>query len=114
MSKPGKKYTASAQKVQRGVSLPMSEALAKLKELAFAKFDESVDVNVNLTIDAAKGEQTVRGSVFLPHQITKAPRIIVFAKGDQAEQAQKAGADFVGAQDLIEKIEQGLWKFQAP
>jgi len=111
MSKPGKKYTAAAKKVGRGVSLPVGDALAKLKELAFAKFDESVDVDVNLTIDATKGEQTVRGSVFLPHQIGKAPRIIVFAKADHAEQASKAGADFVGAQDLIEKIEQGWMDF---
>lgn len=111
MSKPGKKYTAAAQKVERSVSLPVNDALAKLKELAFAKFDESVDVNVNLTIDPTKGEQTVRGSVFLPNQIAKSPRIIVFAKGDQAEQAQKAGADFVGSQDLIEKIEQGWMDF---
>jgi large subunit ribosomal protein L1 len=111
MSKPGKKYTAAAKKVERSVSLPVNDALAKLKELAFAKFDESVDVNVNLTIDATKGEQTVRGSVFLPYQIAKSPRIIVFAKGDQAELAQKAGADLVGAQDLIEKIEQGWMEF---
>lgn len=111
MSKPGKKYTAAAQKVERGVSLPVNDALAKLKALAFAKFDESVDVDVNLSIDASKGEQTVRGSVFLPYQIAKSPRIIVFAKGDQAEQGRKAGADFVGAQDLIEKIEQGWMEF---
>src|SRR5665647_1037695 len=111
MSKPGKKYTAAVQKVERGVSLPVADALAKLKELAYAKFDESVDVDVNLTIDATKGEQTVRGSVFLPHQIGKAVRVIVFAKGDHAEQARQAGADLVGDQDLIEKIAAGWMDF---
>lgn len=111
MSKPGKKYTASAKKVDKGISLPVTEAFAKIKELAYAKFDESVDVDVNLTIDATKGEQTVRGSVFLPHRIGKAVRVIVFAKGDHAEQARQAGADLVGDQDLIEKIAAGWMEF---
>lgn len=111
MSKPGKKYIAAAAKVERGVSLPLGDALAKLKEVAHAKFDESVDVDVNLTIDPTKGEQVVRGSVFLPHRVGKEARVIVFAKGDHAEQARQAGADLVGDQDLIEKIEQGWMDF---
>ncbi len=111
MSKPGKKYSAAVAKVQRGVSLPVSEALAKIKEVAHAKFDESVDVDVNLTIDPTKGEQVVRGSVFLPHRVGKPVRVIAFAKADYAEQARKAGADVVGDTDLIEKIEQGWMDF---
>lgn len=111
MSKPGKKYTAAAAKIQRGVTVPVGQAMAKLKEVAHAKFDESVDVDVNLTIDPTKGEQVVRGSVFLPHRVGKAARVIVFAKGDYAEQARQAGADLVGDTDLIEKIAQGWMDF---
>ena len=78
----------------------LKKLLLKLKALAYAKFDESVDVHVNLGIDASKGDQVVRGSVVLPHAKGKAVRVLVFAKGDYAEQAKKAGADFVGADDL--------------
>lgn len=107
MSKPGKKYIQASEKITRGQELPLDQAVAKVKDLAYAKFDESVDVHVNLGIDASKGEQTVRGSVTLPHSKGKAVRVIVFAKGDHAAQAQKAGADFVGNEDLVEKISGG-------
>ena len=107
MSKHGKKYQKAAESVIKGQVIPVDSALNKLKELAYAKFDESVDVHVNLSIDAAKGEQNVRGSLVLPHARAKAPRVIVFAKGDYAMAAEKAGADFVGADDLIEKISGG-------
>lgn len=112
MSKHGKKY-AQARKALEALSQPtsMEDALAKIKELSYAKFDESVDVHVNLGIDAAKGEQSVRGSVLLPHGRGQAVKILVFAKGDYAEQAQKAGADFVGAEDLVEKISGGWMDF---
>lgn len=110
MTKHGKKYT----KARTGVSLEdvsIKEALKKIKEIAYAKFDESVDVGVNLGIDASRGEQTVRGSVVLPHGRGKVPRVIVFAKGDYADQAEKAGADIVGSDDLIEKIDGGWLEF---
>lgn len=110
MTKRGKKYIKS----QSGVSaqdVSIKEALKKVKEIAYAKFDESVDVGVNLGIDASRGEQTVRGSVVLPHGRGKVPRVIVFAKGDYAEQAEKAGADVVGSDDLIEKIAGGWLEF---
>ena len=86
----------------------MSSARA---HLSFAKFDESIDIDVNLGIDATKGDQVVRGGVVLPHGTGKKVRIVVFAKGDAATQAEKAGADFVGAEDLIEKISQGWVDF---
>jgi len=111
MSKHGKKYRESAKRVTSAAIVPVKDALAKLKELAYAKFDESVDVDINLGIDASQGEQVVRGSVLLPNQRGKVPKILVFAKGDYAEQAEKAGADFVGTDDLVEKIKGGWLDF---
>lgn len=111
MPKHGKKYRNAAQKVEHRVLMPVSDALAKIKELAFAKFDESVDVDVNLGIDPSKGEQVVRGSVVLPHGRGKKIKILVFAKGELADQAKAAGADFVGADDLVEKINGGWMDF---
>lgn len=111
MSKHGKKYLKVNEQIVKDQLLSVEQALAKVKELAFAKFDESVDVNINLGIDPSKGEQVVRGSVTLPHNKGQAVRVIVFAKGDYAEKAEKAGADFVGAEDLVEKISGGWMDF---
>lgn len=111
MSKHGKKYIKSKQLVENLANLSVKDALAKVKSTVYTKFDESVDVAVNLGIDASKGDQGVRGSVVLPHGKGKVPRVIVFAKGDYAEQAEKAGADLVGSDDLIEKIEGGWMDF---
>ena len=104
MSKRGKKYNKAAGGVDKEVALSVGDALQKVKDLSFAKFDESVDVAINLGIDATKGEQTVRSSVVLPHGRGKKVRVIVFAKGEHADAAQKAGADEVGFEDLIEKV----------
>jgi large subunit ribosomal protein L1 len=112
MSNHGKKYRNAAQLVIQKTQLSASDGLKKVKELAFAKFDESVDVSVNLGIDPAKGEQAVRGSIVLPHSRGKKTRVIVFAKGDQAEAAKRAGADYVGAEDLVEKISGGWMDFE--
>lgn len=111
MAKHGKKYSKAVQAVDKSTVLPVDQALNKIKQLAFAKFDESVDVDINLGIDASKGEQVVRGSVVLPHARGQKSRVLVFAKGDYAEQAEKAGADYVGAEDLIEKISGGWMDF---
>jgi large subunit ribosomal protein L1 len=108
----GKKYRAAKEKLPgAAVELPIDQALEKVKESAYAKFDETVDVHINLGIDPAKGEQAVRGSLVLPHGLGKAPRIVVFAKGDAAEQAKKAGVEFVGTDDLVEKINAGWMEF---
>jgi large subunit ribosomal protein L1 len=107
MAKHGKKYHAAVSKKPSN-DLGVDIAFQQVKDLSFAKFDESVDVAINLGIDPAKGEQTVRGSVVLPHSKGKEKIIIVFAKGEFADAAKKAGADFVGMEDLIEKI-QGGW-----
>jgi large subunit ribosomal protein L1 len=107
MAKHGKKYQAAVSK-KPSSDLGVDAVLQQVKDLAFAKFDESVDVAINLGIDPAKGEQTVRGSVVLPHSKGKEKVVIVFAKGEYADAAKKAGADFVGMEDLIEKV-QGGW-----
>lgn len=112
MTKYGKKYQQAMNKIAHDKqALPIAEGVKKVKECAYARFDESVDAHINLGIDASKGEQNVRGSVMLPHGTGKAVKIAVFAKGDHADAAKKAGADFVGAEDLIEKIEGGWLDF---
>ena len=111
MSKHGKKYIKSKKLVEALTNLSVKDALAKVKSAVYTKFDESVDAAVNLGIDASKGDQGVRGSVVLPHGKGKVPRVIVFAKGEYAEQAEKAGADQVGAEDLIDKILGGWMDF---
>lgn len=110
MIKHGKKYRKAKEQAVQGL-IPAKEALAKLKSLAFVKFDESVDAHVNLGIDASKGDQTVRGSLVLPYAKGAIARVLVFAKGDYADQAKKAGADYIGAEDLIEKINSGWMDF---
>ncbi len=110
MATQGKKYRAAKEKVATS-TLSLKEALDRIKELAFAKFDESIDLDVNLGIDPTKGEQVVRGSVILPHNVGDAMRVLVFAKGDYADKADQAGADYVGAEDLIQKIEGGWMDF---
>lgn len=107
MAKHGKKYRAAVSKKPSN-DLGVDVAFQQVKDLSFVKFDESVDVSINLGIDASKGEQTVRGSVVLPYGKGKEKVVIVFAKGEYADAAKKAGADFVGMEDLIEKI-QGGW-----
>jgi large subunit ribosomal protein L1 len=111
MAKRGKKYSKAAERVVSKEMMPLNKALGLIKDLSYAKFDESVDVDINLGIDAGKGEQAVRGSVILPHGRGRKARVIVFAKGDHAIEAEKAGADFVGAQDLVDKIRQGWMEF---
>lgn len=110
MTTHGKKYQKAQSVLGKRVLSPQ-EGLEQVKKLAFARFDESVDVDVNLGIDPSKGDQVVRGSVLLPHGTGKVVKIVVFAKGDYAEEAKKSGADYVGAEDLIEKIESGWLDF---
>jgi len=111
MAKHGKKYTKVREQLDKGAQRSIDEALAQIKEHAYAKFDESVDVDVNLGIDPSKGEQVVRGAVVLPHGRGKTVKVLVFAKGDYADQAREAGADYVGAEDLVEKITGGWMDF---
>jgi len=109
--KHGKKYNAAAAQVDREALLGLTEAVAKVKALATAKFDESIDVAVNLGIDAKKSDQTVRGSVVLPAGTGKTVRVAVFAQGERAAAAKAAGADVVGMDDLAETIKAGNLDF---
>lgn len=113
MTKRGKKYTKALEALGGKNSFSLQEGIAKVKQAAYARFDESVRVDVNLGIDPSKGEQVVRGSITLPHGTGKKMRIVVFAKGEYADQAKAAGADYVGADDLIKKVESGWVDFEA-
>jgi large subunit ribosomal protein L1 len=106
-----KRMKAIRAKVDRSKTYPVDEALKLVKETAVAKFDESVDIAVNLGIDAKKSDQTVRGSVVLPAGIGKKVRVAVFAQGDKAKAAKDAGADIVGFDDLAAKVKEGFMDF---
>src|SRR5262245_1010710 len=109
--KLSKRMKSVRAKVDHNKAYPIDEALKLVKETAVAKFDESVDVAVNLGIDAKKSDQTVRGSVVLPAGTGKKVRIAVFAQGENAKVAQDAGADIVGFDDLAAKIKEGFMDF---
>ena len=111
MAKVSKRMAAIAQKIDRSKLYPVSEALALVKECATAKFDESIDVAVQLGIDPKKSDQLVRGSVVMPAGTGKTMRVAVFAQGDKAEQAKASGADIVGMEDLAEQIKGGNLNF---
>lgn len=107
MAKVSKRMAAIAAKVDRNKFYPIDEALSLVKEFATAKFDESIDVSVQLGIDAKKSDQVVRGAVVLPAGTGKSVRVAVFAQGDKAEQAKAAGAEVVGMEDLADAIKAG-------
>jgi large subunit ribosomal protein L1 len=107
MGNISKRYRTIKERADRSKSYPLPDALNIIKETATAKFDESIDVAVNLGIDAKKSDQAVRGSVVLPAGIGKTVRIAVFAQGDKARDALAAGADIVGFEDLAEQIKAG-------
>jgi len=111
MAHIAKKFKAAAAKVDREKRYKLDEALQLLKQTATKKFDESVDAAINLGVDPKHADQVVRGAVVLPHGMGKAVRLAVFAKGDKARDAQEAGADIVGAEDLAEKIQGGFMDF---
>ncbi|GAA5091417.1 MULTISPECIES: 50S ribosomal protein L1 [Paenalcaligenes] len=111
MAKLSKRAAAIAAKIDRNKLYPVEEALTLVKETATAKFDESIDVAVQLGIDPRKSDQLVRGSVVLPAGTGKSVRVAVFAQGDKAEEARAAGADIVGMEDLAEQIKAGQMDF---
>ena len=111
MAKLSKRVQAYRAKVDRSKTYPVADALALVKECATAKFDESIDVAVNLGVDPRKSDQVVRGSVVLPAGTGKAVRVAVFAQGEKAEAAQAAGADIVGFEDLAAEIKGGKIDF---
>jgi large subunit ribosomal protein L1 len=111
MGKRGKKYLESLKKVDRTKRYELEEGVKLLTETATAKFDEGVDVAIRLGVDPKKPDQMVRGTAVLPHGTGKKVRVLVFAKGPKEKEARDAGADFVGAEDMIEKITQGWLDF---
>ena len=109
----GKKYMAAKEKIEAGRSYQMGEAVKILSELKTAKFDETVDLAVRLGVDPKHPEQMVRGTVILPNGTGKSVRVLVFAKGEKEKEAKDAGADYVGSEDLIEKISKGWLDFDS-
>ncbi len=107
----GKKLAAVKEKLDLQKEYTLEEAVDILKENSFAKFDETVELSLNLGIDPRKSDQVVRNTVVLPHGTGKEVKVLVFAKGEKEKEAREAGADYVGAEDLIEKIQQGWLEF---
>ena len=107
----GKKYFLASEKVQVDKKYSVVEAFNLLPEVAYAKFDETVDIAFNLGVDPKHADQMVRGALVLPHGIGKTVRVAALAKGDKAKEAEAAGADIVGSDDLIEKIQGGWMEF---
>jgi large subunit ribosomal protein L1 len=111
MAKHGKKYIEAAKLIDAEAQYEPADAVGLVKKASTAKFDETVEVAVRLGVDPKKQDQAVRGVVVLPHGTGKTKRVLVFAKGDKAKEAEAAGADFVGDADLINRIQQGWFEF---
>lgn len=111
MSKSTKKHTGAMAKIDRSKVYPLVTAVDVVKDTAYAKFDETVDVAVKLGVDPRHADQMVRGAVVLPNGLGKTVRVLVFAKGEKEKEALEAGADFVGAEDLVAKIQEGWFDF---
>ncbi len=109
--KQGKKYREALAKIDRGKLYSPLEAVKLLKELANAKFDQTMEIHIRLGVDPRKADQQVRGTVSLPHGTGKTVRVAVFAQGEKAKEAETAGADIVGAADLAEKVQAGFFDF---
>ncbi len=109
----GKKFRAATEQVERAKQYSLSDALTLVKKIAFAKFDETVEITMVLGVDPRKADQLVRGTLVLPHGLGKSKKVAVIASGDKMREAQEAGADEVGAEDLVEKIKGGYTDFDA-
>lgn len=114
MPKKGKKYSAALEKVESGKKYTLEEAIKKVKEIAFAKFDETVELTMWLGVDPRKADQLVRGTIVLPNGLGgKAKVVVVIAQGDKIKEAEEAGADFVGGDELVDRIKGGWLDFDA-
>jgi large subunit ribosomal protein L1 len=111
MAKTGKAFRTALEKVDRGQRYLLEDSLRLAKETAHAKFDETVEMAIRLGVDPRQADQNIRGTVTLPHGMGKAVRVLAFAKGDKEKEAQEAGADFVGSDELIKKISEGWLDF---
>jgi large subunit ribosomal protein L1 len=113
MRKHGKKFHAALEKIEVGRKYTLEEGVAKVKEVAFAKFDETVELTMWLGVDPRKADQLVRGTVILPHGLGRSKTVLVIAQGDKIKEAEEAGADFVGGEDMVDKIKGGWLDFDA-
>src|SRR3954467_14904348 len=113
MKQHGKKYRAAAEKVDLARKYSLDEAVKTLKEISFAKFDETVELTVWLGVDPRKADQLVRGTLVLPHGLGKSKTVLVIAQGDKIREAEEAGADLVGGQDMVDRIKGGWLEFDA-
>ena len=111
MAKKGKKYQDAVKTIDRTQLYDAAEAIELVKKASSAKFDETVEVAVKLGVDVKKADQQLRGAVVLPHGTGKTQRVLVFAKGEKAKEAEVGGADYVGDEDMINKIQQGWFEF---
>src|SRR5229473_4550494 len=111
MKKHGKKYRAALEKTEPARKYTLDEAVKKLKEIAFAKFDETVELTMWLGVDPRKADQLVRGTIVLPHGLGRSKSILVIAQGDKIKEAEDAGADMVGGEDMVNKIKTGWLEF---
>ena len=111
MAKKGKQYLAALEKVDAEKLYTVEEAVALIKETSFAKFDETIEVAYRLGVDPKKADQQIRGAVVLPNGTGKTQKVLVFAKGEKAKEAQAAGADYVGEAELVQKINGGWFDF---
>jgi len=113
MKKHGKKYRAALEKLEAGRKYGLDDAAQKIKEVAFAKFDETVELTIWLGVDPRKADQLVRGTLVLPHGLGRSKKVLVIAQGEKIKEAEEAGADLVGGQDMVEKIKGGWLEFDA-
>src|SRR6188508_2553532 len=113
MKKHGKKYRAALEKIEAGKKYDLESGVTKVKEIASAKFDETVELTVWLGVDPRKADQLVRGTLVLPHGLGKSKTVLVIAQGDKLREAEEAGADFVGGEDMVTKIKGGWLDFDA-
>jgi large subunit ribosomal protein L1 len=113
MKKHGKKYRAALEKLEPGKKYDLATGVAKVKEIAFAKFDETVELTVWLGVDPRKADQLVRGTIVLPHGLGKSKTVLVIAQGDKLREAEEAGADIVGGEDIVTRIKGGWTDFDA-
>ena len=113
MKKHGKKFRTALEKIEVGRKYTLEDGVAKIKEIAFAKFDETVELTMWLGVDPRKADQLVRGTIVLPHGLGRSKTVLVIAQGEKIKEAEDAGADFVGGDDMVDKIKGGWLEFDA-